>query len=99
MKNIARVTGHEPWQYQLSLTDYSASDAQKWVLIGRGSHICSPMYVNSVLSVTWRSAGAPSTDCFMEDGSQHLGHSRIPSQDWDVRRSARPARQQARSLR
>ena len=41
----------------------SISDAQKWLFAGRGSHICSLMCVRSVLSVTWRSAGAPSTDC------------------------------------
>jgi hypothetical protein len=33
-------------------------DPQKWLLIGRGFHICSVIYVKSVLSVTWRSAGA-----------------------------------------
>jgi len=63
MKNRARMTGHEPRRYQLNLAVYSTLDTQKWLFSDRGSHICSLICVSSVLSVTWRNAGALSTDC------------------------------------
>lgn len=57
------MPAHEPRQYQLNIAVYGILDTQKWLFIGRGSHICSLINVSSVLSVTWRSAGALSTDC------------------------------------
>jgi hypothetical protein len=71
-------------------------DPQKWLLIGRGFHICSLIYVRSVLSVTWRSAGAQSTDL--------IGHMSVylteirEVKNWDVQHFVRRAQQQAQFL-